>query len=960
MNPATMKTAAVGFLILLATTVDSPNTFGAASDRTAGGRPVARWVGQDGQDFVSNNNRREPNDVQDVHVILSNLDPNLEITFIDILYQSGPPAQWQYNVESFSWKIEVKRQKGSPQADLYFEPSSWEGARDYKMLIRYDGGREDQVPLRGKKVNHSLRTAQSTLTLKWVGQDGYDRVGTGPEVGPDGLQDARIQIVGISQKSPIKAIRIDGPGGAKWESGINPELLPGAEFWPDPKTPSTGDLFFHPSRDLNGQTLKVRVLYQNDTVDSATVKAGRSDPKLKMPELTTPKVHMPTVTADWLGQDGQDVNGPGDVHVRLSGLGDLPEPAGAVLTDSIRGAWVHRSPGDERLKGTEGWENNGPLTIRPGSTPGSLDLFFPPYRDATDANFVLRLVSKSGQTLIAKFPGGACDPTRRAPAPASTRTEVKPGDDLQAAVDRGGVVSLAPGTYKLSQPLILNKPTTLTAERKGVTLVFSQPSGATPWTTAIKIHCGNTTVNGFAVRFEGPIRWNTEVGYGSAVIGTTDDHDPQRHELKVGVVVSNLDLEGPAADDPSKWTGALRLMRFTNAKSGRIEGNTLRGGPIEFFNGPWICQNNVCIGTQPGTFSYGVFAGHNTNDVVIRGNRVKPVEPSGKVWRFVVLTQNGYNDRVEQNEVENIGEIDGDGVPRINAPEIIITESYRVSYEGKVRALSPDGLLLRTGRLQGVDFRPGDVVSLLTGPAAGQWRRVAQPLDPTTLLVDAPIPQGTEHISVVRGFVNDRIAGNRIDVSRSRTSMCLLLPGNHFGLVIEKNHMIGGAESLSCSACPTESPVFWGWTHAPVMGAVIRDNVFEDSMIGTTLGVNHDPKFVKATTGRVYMSALFEGNEVRWSAPFLARRSDTTDKRPLRGVTLGFPHARDPREFQIIAARNTLNAPAGRKLGPSLVVHAAEFNKQPLLNKTFSLPRKGESDRDAAPSAAGAASEPQR
>jgi hypothetical protein len=350
-----------------------------------------------------------------------------------------------------------------------------------------------------------------------------------------------------------------------------------------------------------------------------------------------------------------------------------------------------------------------------------------------------------------------------------------------------------------------------------------------------------------------------------------------------------------------------------------------------------------------------VFAGHDTHDAVIRGNRVKPDGP-GKVWRFLVFTQSGAHDVVEDNVVEGIGEMEGDGVPRVNAPEIILTESYRLSYEGRLRTLSPDGLLLRTGWIQGKDVRPGDVVSLLTGPAAGQWRRVAQPLDATTLLVDAPIPKGTDHISVARGFVQERFAGNRVDIRGSRTSTCMVLPGNHFGLVVEKNHLLGGAGSLACSACPTESPVSWGWSHAPVLGAEIRGNTFEDSETGATLGVGHDPKFVKVNTGRVYMTAAVEGNVVRWTDAFLARRSGAAGKTPLRGLTLGFPNAHDPREFLVSAARNTLDAPAGHKLGPSLIVRSADLNKQAMLNKTFSLPRAGDADRDRTPSAGGAPS----
>ncbi len=955
LNPAAKMRTAVGLLVLLA----AGSSQAASAQPGSGGRPVARWIGQDGQDFVSPNNRHEPSDVQDVHIALGNLDPKREITYIDILAVGGEHAQWEYNVQSFAWKIELKRQKGAAKADLYIEPGNWEGARSYNMTIRYDDGQEHKLVLRGQKVNSSLRTAKAAMKAKWMGQDGQDAVGPGPEVGPDGLQDARLRLAGVSTKVPIKAVRIDGPDGAKWESGVNPQLLPITEYWSDPKTPGEGDLYFHPSSDLDGKLLKIRILYTNDTVDTATVKAGRCDPKLRMPELVTPKVHMTAVTARWLGQDGQDVTGPGDVHVALSGLGPLPDLAGAVLTDSVRGAWVYEAPGDARVKASADWGGAAALALRPGTEPGTLDLFFPPYRDETKAAFTLRLVSKAGQTLIARFPGGACDPELRAPAPASTRKEARPGDDLQSLVDQGGVVSLAPGDYRLTQPLVLNKPVVLTADQ-GATLTFSQPPGSAPWTTAVKIHCGRTTLNGFAVRFDGPIRWNHEVSYGSAVIGTTDNQDQNRNDLKVGIVITKLDLRGPDPEDPSKWTEALRLMRFTNCKGGRVEGNTLYGGPIEFFDGPWQFINNTCHGTPPKTFSHGVITGHYTHDLLIRGNRVKPVEPSGKLWRFLVLTHVGINELIEQNVVEGIGEVDGDGVPRSNEPEIILTESYHVSYEGKVHAFSTDGLLIRIGRVQGGPIRNGDVVSLLTGPNAGQYRRVSQPLDATTLLLDGPIPKGTEFISVSRGFVDTRFVDNRVDIRSSSTSACMVLPGNHFGTIIEKNHLLGGVESLVISAFATETPVHWGWSHAPALGVVVRNNLFEDSEKGATLGVTHDPKHIKVNTGRVYMSAVIEDNHVLWSESYLRKHASLADKRPMRGLTLGYPHGRHAGEFTAVAARNTLEAPVGLKFGPTLIVNAAELNKQPTLNKTFRLPRKGEAEPDKAPSAEKKPASPRR
>ena len=62
-----------------------------------------------------------------------------------------------------------------------------------------------------------------------------------------------------------------------------------------------------------------------------------------------------------------------------------------------------------------------------------------------------------------------------------------------------------------------------------------------------------------------------------------------------------LDLEIPAAANPAGWVDSLRLMRLYRAKSGVIEINVLRGGMIEFFEGPWRIVDNDFRGTPPGT-----------------------------------------------------------------------------------------------------------------------------------------------------------------------------------------------------------------------------------------------------------------------------------------------------------------------------------------------------------------------
>ena len=924
-----------------------------AQVRQTGSQPSVKWVGQDGHDYVGPNNRPEPSEIQDMHLVLSGLDPQREISFVDVTTGQGGD-QWQYNARSFAWKAELKRPMGSRSADLFLEPGHVEAPRNYHVLFRYDNGTTHEFDVRGRKVSRSLRMPGAALQARWMGQEKQDRVGSGPSVGPDGVADVRIRLTAVSTRVPVKAMRVEGPGAMKWESGSNPELLPSAEYWPDPKKPGEGDLFFQPDRDLKGQKLKILVLYANKTLDAATITAGRCDPKLRIPESPLPRISELSATARWVGQDGQDVTGTGDVHVRLSRLARPPAIAAAVLTDSVHGTWVYR--GSDRIKlNVSQRDITGPLAIRPGADRGSFDVFFAPYRDEARSTLTLRLIDPDGRMSVARFDGGTCDPGRCAARPAETRVEAKPGDDLNVLVNQYGTVSLAEGTYRLLRPLVLNRPVTLTSAGKA-TLLFAQAATDAPWTAAIKIHCGQTTCNGFAVRFEGPIRWDQEVSYGPAVIGTTDNKDQAHPELKVNIVLTRLDVEIPPAADPSKWIDALRLIRLTNARGGMIAGNILRGGPIEFFDGPWQLLNNDFRGTPPGTISHGIFVGHGTYDALVRGNRAKPVQPDGKTWRFLVLTHRGSGDRVEENIIEDIGFREGDTIPSSNEPEIILTEAYHLTYEGRIAALSADGRLMRIYRPQGQETATGDVVSLLTGPAAGQFRRIAQIIDTETYLVDPPIPKGTEVVSIARGFVGESFQKNRIDIRGGQKSAGMVLVGNHFGTRVIGNHLLGGANSIRFAACPTETPVVWGWSHAPFLGAVIEDNILEDAAGGAVLGVEHSARDVKSNKGRTYMTIALNRNVVRWTEPFLQRYASSGAKALPPGLILGHLPSHDPEEFVVQAAGNRLEAPAGLKAPESLLIHAVKYNSQKLLNRKYSLPKGPGGSADATRSDAASSS----
>ena len=353
-------------------------------------------------------------------------------------------------------------------------------------------------------------------------------------------------------------------------------------------------------------------------------------------------------------------------------------------------------------------------------------------------------------------------------------------------------------------------------------------------------------------------------------------------------------------------------MRLTNAKGGMIAGNILFGGPIEFFDGPWQFVNNDLRGTPAGTYSHGVFTGHATHDVTIKGNRVKPVEPSGKIWRFLVLTHRSAGDRIEDNVIEDIGARDGDTIPWSNEPEIMLTEAYHLTYEGAVSGLSADGRLIRIYTPQGQPAGTGDVISLLSGPAAGQFRRIAQVIDPVTYLVDEAIPKGTEAVSIARGFVGESFERNRIDIRGGKLSAGMVFVGNHFGTRVIKNHLLGGVASFKFTACPTETPVAWGWSHAPFLGGVIEDNILEDHETGGLLGVEHSPHN-KTNKGRTYMTIALNRNIMRWSEAFLSRHAQKGDKPLPPPLTLGYAPSHDPGEFVVTAAGNRFEAPAGYK-----------------------------------------------
>jgi hypothetical protein len=87
------------------------------------------------------------------------------------------------------------------------------------------------------------------------------------------------------------------------------------------------------------------------------------------------------------------------------------------------------------------------------------------------------------------------------------------------------------------------------------------------------------------------------------------------------------------------------------------------------------------------------------------------------------------------------------------------------------------------------------------------------------------------------------------------------------------------------------------------------------------------------------MTITLNRNVVRWTEPFLKRSASTTPNALPPGLVLGHLPSHDPEEFVVQAAGNRLEAPTRLKAPESLLIRAAKYNSQKLLNRKYNLPQ---------------------
>jgi hypothetical protein len=882
-----------------------------------GSNPTGLWIGQDVHDYVGPSVVAGPSGVQDVRIHLTNLPEGRTVTSAQVGGYGG--GLWAWNMApAAGWAAEFQTD-GQGAADVFFEPYQVETGRLFTVTLLYDDSSTDEVWLNGGAADPGTRMPAATLQVEWVGQDGTDAVGLGPAVGPDGIQDVRLRLSNLSPETAIASVDVRGPDGLEWRSGVNPTARSSAQFSRDPSDPTRGDLLLGTDRNLAGLELTVEVVYATRVIDQEPVTAGTVNPSLGMPVPSAPTV-VTGVSAIWAGQDGLDLGGQeGAVHLALDGLPSDRRVVAAVVTGGSAVAWVSRMAGSEGVYADE-WAR-ALAFVRSG--PTTADLGFVPVRDETGATVTVRLVFDDGSEALATTPGGPVDLDLRSPGPAETSIVAQPGDDLQNLVRQFGTVHLAPGVYELSEPLVLDSPVSLLGQ-PGAELRFHQAANDAAWATAIEVRAARTMLDGFSVRFEGPVRWDWDVSYGAAVIGSIDTRKAAAAGDLYDLVFTHLDIESSPAVTAGVWEASPLLFRLENAQNGRIDDNTLVGGMTVVRGGPWSFSRNDYRGTAAFTTADAVFSGLSTHDVTIADNHAQAATGAGKTWRFTVLTQSGVNDRIVGNQSIGIGPQDDDAIPNPNAAEQILTEAYRLRFEGRPQAIRQSGQLVQIPTPQGDAVRTGDILAILNGPNAGQWRRVVQVIDARTFWVDEPLPDGTDQaaISVGPAFLNLAVADNLIDTRGSSLAANLYLVGAQFGTRVTGNTLLGGNHGLLIAASSTEAPLTWGWSHTPVFDLLVEANTVEGSRSGSLIEVEHTAS-TQSSKGRTYLTGIVTRNA-------FGAVSSQTGQTP--ALTIGSYGTLDPDELWLEVLQNVaLDSSATAQ------VIAGRINGQLLTGTALSL-----------------------
>jgi hypothetical protein len=861
----------------------------------------ASWIGQDGNDYVGTEllAPQRPNDYQDIHFRLTGMS-GAAVTRVYVQRQGGGAWVWESaGASNAFFRPDVGN---ATQGDLFLEPYFNDPTGRLYELIRVEyagGGTQDTSVAAGAAVDPNKRMPTKMLGATFQSpSDPAAQDWTNPSiaVGPDGFKDFKLAVTNLSAGAEVAKMRLTAQTVPPkvWEFGTNE-----AGNWSAELLNRTGEnttlgtvADFFASSDANFSSVQfvLEVEYKGTnnnppglpTPERWTNRSGKKDTYTFTSGTVAANLAVP-VTAEVnllpavAHSTPQDAAYPGNSHVQLDGLPfgkTFADVRSALLSNRHGANWRYVKSG-QPAPYTDPYA--APMDMAFNATTGIFD--FPPVRDEIDSSLTLLLTFTDGKQAVARFAGASSDISLRAPARGTAaEVNVTSAADLLAKLAlQTPNIRLKAGTYTFSSPLALTYPVRITSDA-GIVLTFAPSTSSSAWNSssgAIRVESGNVSLEGFQVRFQGN---SGDWANGDRAIIRTSGAG-----AKFGLSFRNLDLQGPAARPQTitnnQYEPAVKLMAFGGGDNGEVANNILKGGEIVLGNGPWKVVNNDYRGTVANTIAPSFLSVVSGHDLTISGNWLHNSGPSGINQRFLVYgnSDNGQSigGLIENNRIEN-----GIGMPTFNfdspgthqnAPEMILQEMYVPRFEGKPSSISPDGYIVQISGRRGPAARPGDVVSILNGPYAGQWRMIAQPLGAERYLLDSPLPVGASYdIAIGRGYVNQVYRGNVIDLRGTRLdNVGLVLVGNNWGNQVVNNQFYGDShQALRIEAAPTQDwhdatePAPWGWTHQPLFGLKIEGNLFSD--VGLDLRVPHGGE-IKSNGGRTYYTGTFAYNQIRWT-----------------------------------------------------------------------------------------------
>jgi hypothetical protein len=78
------------------------------------------------------------------------------------------------------------------------------------------------------------------------------------------------------------------------------------------------------------------------------------------------------------------------------------------------------------------------------------------------------------------------------------------------------------------------------------------------------------------------------------------------------------------------------------------------------------------------------------------------------------------------------------------------------------------------------------------------------------------------------------------------------------------------------------------------------------------------------------------------------------------GLIIGQEPSHDPGELVVVAEGNCLEAPTGRRVGPSLRILSADYNSKRIVKRELELPRKATAESNRRRAASARSSSPPR